>query len=162
MSRKQKGFTLIELLVVISIIGVLSTIAMTSLNGARAKARDIKRISELEQFQKALQMCYAKRGNYAINGETVINTPCNREPFTDGNFVADWATRCGEFMSTPPVGSPGYVIHTSSDYQHYVLLAQLETSNYTMTNTEVTAFIQSKLGITGWTQCAGYNYVIGE
>jgi prepilin-type N-terminal cleavage/methylation domain-containing protein len=35
-----KGFTLIELLVVIAIIGILSTIAMTSLNGARKKAQD--------------------------------------------------------------------------------------------------------------------------
>lgn len=35
-----KGFTLIELLVVIAIIGILSTIAMTSLNGARQKAKD--------------------------------------------------------------------------------------------------------------------------
>jgi prepilin-type N-terminal cleavage/methylation domain-containing protein len=36
----SKGFTLIELLVVIAIIGILSTIAMTSLNGARLKAKD--------------------------------------------------------------------------------------------------------------------------
>lgn len=35
-----KGFTLIELLVVIAIIGILSTIAMTSLNGAKKKASD--------------------------------------------------------------------------------------------------------------------------
>lgn len=35
MIYKQKGFTLIELLVVIAIIGILSTVAMTSLNSAR-------------------------------------------------------------------------------------------------------------------------------
>ncbi|MFA7169971.1 MAG: prepilin-type N-terminal cleavage/methylation domain-containing protein [Candidatus Paceibacterota bacterium] len=65
---RQKGFTLIELLVVISIIGVLSTIAMTSLNGARTKARDVKRISEIEQIQKALELYYADNGQYPVSG----------------------------------------------------------------------------------------------
>lgn len=37
--NKQKGFTLIELLVVISIISLLSTIVMASLNAAREKSR---------------------------------------------------------------------------------------------------------------------------
>ncbi|MFH1171716.1 MAG: type II secretion system protein, partial [bacterium] len=49
--KKQKGFTLVELLVVIAIIGLLSTIAFISLNRARAKARDAKRISDVRELQ---------------------------------------------------------------------------------------------------------------
>ena len=56
MKTKQKGFTLIELLVVIAIIGLLSTMAVVSLNSARAKARDAKRLSDVKQMANILSI----------------------------------------------------------------------------------------------------------
>ncbi|MFH1171720.1 MAG: type II secretion system protein, partial [bacterium] len=44
--------------VVIAIIGLLSTIAFISLNRARAKARDAKRISDVRELQSALELYY--------------------------------------------------------------------------------------------------------
>ncbi len=55
MNNQKKGFTLIELLVVIAIIGILSTIGLVALNGARAKARDTQRVSALRQYALAYQ-----------------------------------------------------------------------------------------------------------
>lgn len=52
----RRGFTLIELLVVIAIIGLLSTMAVISLNDARAKARDARRISDVKQLATILEM----------------------------------------------------------------------------------------------------------
>lgn len=56
--KQQKGFTLIELLVVIAIIGLLSTLAVVSLNNARQKSRDAKRVSDIKQIQTALELYY--------------------------------------------------------------------------------------------------------
>jgi len=62
--NKQKGFTLIELLVVIAIIGILSSVVLASLNTARTKARDAKRVSDVKQIQLALEMYYDDNSNY--------------------------------------------------------------------------------------------------
>jgi len=52
----KRGFTLIELLVVIAVIGVLAAVILASLNDARAKARDAKRLADIKQFQNALEL----------------------------------------------------------------------------------------------------------
>ena len=51
---KQKGFTLIELLVVVSIVGVLATIVLSSLNTARDKALAVKYGAHFKQVEKSL------------------------------------------------------------------------------------------------------------
>jgi type II secretion system protein G len=62
--KKSKGFTLIELLVVIAIIGILATIVLVSLNTARTKARDVRRVSDLRQVALALEMYYDEHAYY--------------------------------------------------------------------------------------------------
>lgn len=49
---RGRGFTLVELLVVIAVIGVLSSIILVGFSGSRAKARDAKRISDLQNILK--------------------------------------------------------------------------------------------------------------
>ncbi len=56
--KSTKGFTLIELLVVIAIIGILSSVVLASLNSARKKGRDARRVADLKQLQLALELYY--------------------------------------------------------------------------------------------------------
>lgn len=69
---KKNGFTLIELLVVIAVIGILASVILASLNSARAKARDAKRISDIRQVQNALEMYYTDSGVYPLSGDTLL------------------------------------------------------------------------------------------
>ena len=66
----QKGFTLIELLVVISIIGLLSSVVLASLNGARQKARDARRKSDLKQLAIVNELYFDAEGNENYIGLT--------------------------------------------------------------------------------------------
>ena len=84
---KNKGFTLIELLVVISIIGILSSFAVVSLNDARIKARDALRKGDMAQLRTALYL-YFDDNSY-------------RYPICDTGWNQDWVPADGE----PVMGS---------------------------------------------------------
>jgi len=63
---KSKGFTLIEMLIVITIIALLASLILVGMGGARAKARDSRRIADLHNVQNALELYYAKGGAYPV------------------------------------------------------------------------------------------------
>ena len=52
--KKQRAFTLIEMSVVLAILGLLISIVLVSICGAGAKARDARRIADLDSIRKAL------------------------------------------------------------------------------------------------------------
>jgi general secretion pathway protein G len=77
MKKNKKGFTLIELLVVIAIIGLLSTLAIVSLNSARQKSRDAKRVADIKQIQTALELYYNDNFGYppdVTSGDSITST----------------------------------------------------------------------------------------
>lgn len=74
MKNNKQAFTLLELLVVVAIIGVISTLAIVALQGARAKARDAKRISDIRQIQTALELHFNDFSAYpseVVSGGTI-------------------------------------------------------------------------------------------
>lgn len=64
MKKISRGFTLIELLVVIAIIGLLSAVIIAPIQSSRKKARDAKRVSELREIKKALEIYFDDNGSY--------------------------------------------------------------------------------------------------
>jgi len=97
---KRAAFTLIELLVVISIIGLLSTVAVVATNSSRVKARDAKRVADIVQLQKALELYYAVNGQYPLaSGSTSPNVQWSTSD--DAGWTA-LQTRMGPYMATLP------------------------------------------------------------
>ena len=74
LSNRRKGFTLIELLVVIAIIGILASIVLASLNSARAKSRDARRLADINAIEKALTLYYNDHQAYPVSVSTTTIT----------------------------------------------------------------------------------------
>ncbi len=76
---QQSGFTLIELLVVIAIIGLLASVVLLSLNSARAKSRDAKRLSDVRQIASAMELYFNDNNTYPTT--TPVLVP---------NYIGSW------------------------------------------------------------------------
>lgn len=61
---KSRGFTLIELLVVIAIIGLLSTLALISVNSARQSAHIVVATQQQRMMMTAVEMYFNDMGFY--------------------------------------------------------------------------------------------------
>ncbi len=110
--KKQKGFTLIELLVVIAIIGLLATIVLVSLNTARTKARDTKRLADMRQIILALAMYHDdNNGNYPQ--ENSSNGGWEHSYEDSGDFID--ALKDNGYMSAVPVDP----VNSGSQYYSY-------------------------------------------
>ncbi len=63
----SKAFTLIEILVVVTIIGILAAIAFVNFNESQKKSRDARRISDIGELVKAVQLYHEKFNAFPDN-----------------------------------------------------------------------------------------------
>ncbi len=158
---KNKGFTLIELLVVVAIIGILASVVLASLNSARSKGRDAKRLSEIKQLMTALEMYYSEEGHYPISSCTNAQPGtgwCNSVESLTSNkhWIVDGATTdaLASYLPSDPVDpspttvngtnwmmNPGVYYYSSYGYEGdgrwYILVFKLENSNSKIKSTPI-------------------------
>lgn len=128
--KKHNGFTLIELLVVMSIIGILASIAIVSLERGRVQARDSKRKVDLTAVASAMDMYKTDNKAYAttkVGGAYVwcsVSTSC----------PAGLST----YLSPIPVDPASNTYQIKSDGDQYKAKVQSEGITATSTSSEIT------------------------
>ncbi len=68
-NHQSDGFTLIELMVVISIIALMSTVALSALSSSKVNARNTKRLQIVRQYANALELYRNDNTTYPVYGD---------------------------------------------------------------------------------------------
>jgi type II secretion system protein G len=153
-SITQLGFTLIELLVVITVIGILTTLAVTNFSSARSRARDLKRKSDLRNAKAALRLYYNDFQTYPAASSGRI-AGCG----SGGTTACSWGsafTAVSTYMNQLPqdplnTGSYVYTYAQTSSGEGFTITAVLENASDADSTTS-----QTRCGVTP----VANNYVI--
>lgn len=118
-NKRDFGFSLIELIVVMTIMMLISTIGLITFTASNQKARDGKRIADIEKIRLALEMARQVGSTYPVAV----------------NFVPTVLVNQG-FMSTYPVDpktpTNRYLYERVNNYQYnlYATMENVGTTNY--------------------------------
>jgi type II secretory pathway pseudopilin PulG len=109
---------------VIAIIGLLASVVLVSVGHVRRKAKDAKRVADLDELKKAVEMYYVDNGHYP----NVASVTCsaNGWSYLKSALVANYIAK----LPTDP-GSSSYLYCSDlrAASQEYILRARLETVN---------------------------------
>jgi len=95
---QKLGFTIVELLIVIVVIAILAATSIVAYNGTQQRARDTKRVQDMNSIVKVLEVYKTINGNYPVHN------------YSNGTSLGGWESSSleslGEFIA--PIKPHGF------------------------------------------------------
>lgn len=106
--KKQRGFTLVELMIAMAIMIILVSVAIVSLRGSQANARDAKRSSDITTIARGLEQRYDNGIAQPTNGTTIsigseVNVGGTETQLCGGGFSGTSADQNTSYPSTEEI-----------------------------------------------------------
>ncbi len=137
----NNAFTLIELLVVVAIIGILSSVVITSLNSAREKSKIASIKSTLKQLYNQAAINQVENGSFTGSNPSYSNLTCSGnlapiiKPLEDQGIIV----KCFSFYGSPYGGN-----YTGDDYNRFAATALIYDTG------ELKAWSVDENGVVKW------------
>lgn len=172
--RLSQGFTLIELLIVIAVIGILSGLIITNVQGVRERARDARRKSDLNALQQSLRLYYHDANafplsnNFSIEGCGTILAPsvCS---WGTGTFAITQGGNLTTYMAKLPsdpsssTGNPLNYKYYSPSGDNYIIVSHLENlSDQDIANSQLQCPVTYALYASTGSNLPTQDYVVCE
>ncbi len=166
--RNNSGFTLIELLVVISIIALLSSIVIASLNSARLKARDAAIIAGVGEMRKLLELEFNDTGSYInfFSSGGWINSKTGCDNSFSGTYQTQARKICANIVNNSSGDEPWgygdirfYIGNSIDNNKYYSILAYLPGKNkfYCAGSSGGNSEVTLENGVSSWSSPGCYN-----
>lgn len=121
----KRGFTLVELLVVVAVLALLMGIIVASLRDPQVNSRDTRRIRDMEEVQKAMELCYNDNACGPDGAGTYVTYPDYSSAQSGGI-----GTHMQALPNDPVAGRSYNWIDNTGDPQSYCIIADLEVGDY--------------------------------
>lgn len=97
--RFRRAFTILEALIVVAVFGLLATLAVLSLNSARASLRDAQRLSDVSTMRAGLSQYWLEKATYPIAESISVGQP-GANKLSSAGFVDQTDTATPVYIQT--------------------------------------------------------------
>ncbi|PCI30350.1 hypothetical protein COB55_00075 [Candidatus Wolfebacteria bacterium] len=135
-AKKGEGFTLVEIMVAVSIITLMTSLALAGYESVKVSTRNAQRLADVKRIELSLELYLADNGHYPKQVATLKDSQCTPEQIADEN--SEWTALVSDLspymkLTGDPLCNKGsdaynyyYVANANDGYRTYGFMMKFE------------------------------------